>query len=109
GSEVDVSSGAAYTREGEFVGGRGGDVTVIAGSGTSAGELVLDGRLNAIGAQGGGTLRIDTGQAVVIANDRPVDEQAAWLLPSLFASGFSHYDIAGRGGLAIADGTQVEV
>ncbi|AJD50053.1 filamentous hemagglutinin-like protein [Isoalcanivorax pacificus W11-5] len=109
GSEVDVSSGAAYTREGQFVGGRGGDVTVIAGSGTSAGELVLDGRLNAIGAEGGGTLRIDTGQAVVIANDRPADEQAAWLLPSLFTSGFSHYDIAGRGGLAIADGTQVEV
>ena len=109
GSEVDVSSGAAYTRQGEFAGGRGGDVTLVAGLGTSAGELVLDGRLNAIGAEGGGTLRLDTGQAVVIADDMPADEQAAWLLPSLFASGFSHYDIAGRGGLDIADGTQVTV
>lgn len=109
GSEVDVSSGAAYTRQGEVAGGRGGDVTLVVGSGTSAGELVLDGRLNAIGAEGGGTLRLDTGQAVVIADDMPADEQAAWLLPSLFASGFSHYDIAGRGGLDIADGTQVTV
>ncbi|AEC18808.1 filamentous hemagglutinin-like protein [Pusillimonas sp. T7-7] len=109
GSEVDVSSGAAYSRQGEFVGGRGGDVTLVAGHNNNPGSLILDGRLNAIGAEGGGTLHIDTSQAVVIADDRPADEQAAWLLPSLFASGFSHYDIAGRGGLDIADGTQVEV
>ncbi|WP_236556065.1 filamentous haemagglutinin family protein [Alcanivorax sp. S71-1-4] len=109
GSGIDVSSGAAYTRAGDFVGGRGGDVTLVAGAGTSTGALVLDGRLNAIGVEGGGTLRVETGQAVVIADETPTAGQAVWLLPSLFSSGFSHYDIAGRGGLAIADGTQVEV
>ncbi|MCC8962943.1 filamentous hemagglutinin family protein [Bradyrhizobium sp. Pear76] len=71
GSSIDVSSGAAVLQSGKTRGGKGGDVTLIAddrsvGGPTVGGRLVLDGRIDGFGANGGGKLVIGSGPAIVI-------------------------------------------
>ena len=75
GSLIDVSSGGAVTADGQLLGGRGGDITLSAAttvnenSGTSQnGVLTLDGDLRGYGVDGGGTLTIQSGQAIVVGD-----------------------------------------
>ncbi|OYU88227.1 MAG: filamentous hemagglutinin [Bradyrhizobiaceae bacterium PARB1] len=71
GTVIDVASGARVARGGQFTGGKGGNVTLLAdstinGIPTHTGKLVLDGKIRAAGAMGGGTLTIGSGQAMSI-------------------------------------------
>ncbi|MGO4712938.1 filamentous haemagglutinin family protein [Bradyrhizobium sp. 2TAF24] len=71
GSAIDVSSGGAILSDGKFRGGRGGDVTLIAGQTNplnpqADGLLTLDGDIRAYGVSGGGTLRVESGSAIAI-------------------------------------------
>ena len=71
GALLDVSSGAALLANGSQRGGKGGNVTLIAdglpgaGAGTP-GRLLLEGELRGHGVNGGGTLHLQTGTAIVI-------------------------------------------
>ncbi|VVE53091.1 Heme/hemopexin-binding protein [Pandoraea capi] len=70
GSVVDVSSGAALMSNGSVRGGKGGNVSLLASQydldGKRSGELHVDGELRAYGVSGGGTLKLDTGNGIVI-------------------------------------------
>jgi len=71
GSAIDVSSGGAILSDGKFRGGRGGDVTLIAGQTNplnlqADGLLTFDGDIRAYGVSGGGTLRVESGSAIAI-------------------------------------------
>ncbi|WP_174984952.1 filamentous haemagglutinin family protein [Pandoraea commovens] len=70
GSAIDVSSGAALLANGTVRGGKGGSVSLLASqydtNGTRVGALHVDGDLRAFGVNGGGTLKIDTGNGVII-------------------------------------------
>ncbi|MDE1172151.1 MAG: filamentous hemagglutinin family protein [Parvibaculaceae bacterium] len=77
---IDVSSGGAILANGKTKGGKGGDVSLITNdySGFNSltylnadvsAPLVLDGAIRAYGFNGGGTLTLGAGQAVVIGDD----------------------------------------
>lgn len=78
GSAVDVSSGATLFADGDLTGGRGGDVSLIAGASFNAGSaqsnpegvrLTLDGDIRAQGVAGGGTLTLQSPNTVVFGED----------------------------------------
>ncbi|VVE01906.1 hemagglutinin [Pandoraea aquatica] len=81
GSIVDVSSGAALLSNGTVRGGKGGSVSLLASQydldGKRHGEVQVDGTLRAYGVNGGGTLKIDTGNGVVIGG--PGLQTEGWL------------------------------
>ncbi|WP_229183267.1 filamentous haemagglutinin family protein [Bradyrhizobium oropedii] len=85
GSVIDVSSGGAILSSGKTRGGKGGNVTIIAGhtqqsAGTPGdGNLVLDGAIRAWGVTGGGTLTISTPGNIVIGENA---ELAGGILPA---------------------------
>ncbi len=77
-ARLDVSSGATLKADAALEGGRGGDVSLMANGrfavGTTAapaGQLTLDGELRGHGVKGGGTLRLQTGDSVVIGGHVP--------------------------------------
>jgi filamentous hemagglutinin family protein len=73
GTLIDVSSGGAVLVDGKTRGGRGGDVTLIADAQTGGdpkhGLLTLDGDIRGYGANGGGTLRMESGTGIVIGGN----------------------------------------
>ncbi|MFT5555039.1 MAG: hypothetical protein ACI9P3_004472, partial [Bradyrhizobium sp.] len=85
GSVIDVSSGGAVLINGKTQGGKGGNVTIIAGhtqqnAGTPGdGNLVLDGAIRAWGVSGGGTLTISTPGNILIGENA---ELAGGVLPA---------------------------
>ncbi|WP_229168033.1 filamentous hemagglutinin family protein [Bradyrhizobium altum] len=85
GSVIDVSSGGAILSSGKTRGGKGGNVTIIAGhtqqgAGTPGdGNLVLDGAIRAWGVTGGGALTISTPGNIVIGENA---ELAGGILPA---------------------------
>ncbi|MGY3583556.1 filamentous hemagglutinin family protein [Bradyrhizobium sp. USDA 4341] len=85
GSVIDVSSGGAVLANGKTQGGKGGNVTIIAGNtqqnaGTPGnGNLVLDGTIRAWGVTGGGTLTISTPGNILIGDNA---ELAGGILPA---------------------------
>ncbi|WP_163157855.1 filamentous hemagglutinin family protein [Bradyrhizobium uaiense] len=85
GSVIDVSSGAAVLVNGKTQGGKGGNVTIMAGhaqqdGGTPGdGNLVLDGSIRAFGVTGGGTLTISTPGNILIGDNA---ELAGGILPA---------------------------
>ncbi|MBR1220900.1 filamentous hemagglutinin family protein [Bradyrhizobium sp. U87765 SZCCT0131] len=110
GSEIDMSSGVVFLVNGALQGGRGGNATLIAnlgGLGTN-GNLVLGSTLRGYGLNGGGALSVQAGRVVVGGLPAP---QAGTLVidPRLFATGFGSYSITGNRGLAVADGTRIDV
>lgn len=114
GSTIDVSSGAALLSGGTVRGGRGGNVSLLANqydiSGKGTGELHLDGALRAYGVSGGGTLKLNTGNSVVIGGPTPLAATPDTLLnPSLFSTGFSRYDVAGQLGVTVTGNTHLDV
>ncbi|OYU87667.1 MAG: filamentous hemagglutinin [Bradyrhizobiaceae bacterium PARB1] len=69
GSVIDVSSGGAMMRGGKTRGGRGGDIALLADAQVQTsnnGVLTLDGELRAFGVSGSGTLRVQSGPAILI-------------------------------------------
>ncbi|MGY3608185.1 MULTISPECIES: filamentous haemagglutinin family protein [unclassified Bradyrhizobium] len=75
GSTIDVSSGGAVLADGKTQGGKGGNVTIMAGhaqqdAGTPGdGTLVLDGTIRAYGVTGGGTLTISSPGNLLIGDN----------------------------------------
>ncbi len=113
GSRIDVSSGGAILANGKTKGGKGGDISLIAGdisvSNSLGGRLLLGGVLRGYGVNGGGTLKL-AGESVRIANAAGGDAPGELLLtPDFFRVGFSAYDITGYGGVVVADGVKVDV
>ncbi|MBR1221659.1 filamentous hemagglutinin family protein [Bradyrhizobium sp. U87765 SZCCT0131] len=113
GSVIDVSSGGGLLPSGKTVSGKGGNVTLIAGTplgtATNSGRLVLDGELRGYGLGGGGTLKVETGSVLVAAAGTPVAATQTLLRPDLFRRGFATYDINGYDRLAVANGTTIDV
>ncbi|MAO50766.1 MAG: filamentous hemagglutinin, partial [Pusillimonas sp.] len=73
GSLIDVSSGAAVRSDRSLLGGRGGDVTLRAniyrsGLADSNSRLLLGAKVLGYGVEGGGTLTVETGQAVLVGD-----------------------------------------
>ncbi|MEK7948845.1 filamentous hemagglutinin family protein [Pigmentiphaga sp. YJ18] len=70
GALLDVSSGAALMADDSLRGGKGGDIALVADAYSAAagakGRLVLEGELRGHGVKGGGTLILQTGNAVVV-------------------------------------------
>ncbi|PBI85527.1 Heme/hemopexin-binding protein precursor [Variovorax boronicumulans] len=71
GAVLDASGGAVYRADNSVQGGRGGDIALAANaylpeSGGGLGRLILDGTVRSHGMKGGGTLRLQSGGAVVI-------------------------------------------
>ncbi|HCB1212290.1 TPA: hypothetical protein MYN70_006007, partial [Klebsiella pneumoniae] len=68
---LDVSSGATYMADGSVQGGKGGNITLAAdanptsGSGMG-GKLFFEGEVRGHGVAGGGTLRFQSGNAVIL-------------------------------------------
>ncbi|WP_370679457.1 filamentous haemagglutinin family protein [Comamonas sp. GB3 AK4-5] len=111
-SLIDVSSGAALNAKGSLSGGKGGDVTLATGIPAQgvggATQLVLEGELRGHGVKGGGTMMLQTGEAVVIGGQ--VGGSGGLLLDTgLFKQGFSHYEVNAVGGLTVAEGAKLEV
>ncbi|MGO4686295.1 beta strand repeat-containing protein, partial [Hyphomicrobium sp. 2TAF46] len=116
GSLIDVSSGGGFLQSGKSVGGKGGNVTLIADSalngsaGGTNGTLVLDGDIKAYGVKGGGKLLVESGPTIVIGGEAGAAAPGQLkLATSLFRSGFSDYQINGHQGLVVAPGAQVDV
>lgn len=113
GSLIDVSSGAAILAKGKQKGGKGGNVSLIADSAASGasnhGVLRLDGDVRAYGVNGGGTFKIETGNAVAIGGDPALTPAALNVAASRLQSGFSNIDINGHQGLTVAAGAQLDV
>lgn len=97
GSLIDVSSGATLEQSGELVGGRGGDVALIAGAldGTGAAgsglnpvdaRLTLDGNIRAWGVEGGGTLTLHSPVTTVFGQDEVTALLASGVLPAGMAA-----------------------
>ncbi|MDO7898806.1 filamentous hemagglutinin family protein [Pseudomonas citrulli] len=111
GSLVDVSSGAAVMADGKTRGGKGGDLTLTAATGTSSdsGDLRLGGELRGTGVSGGGTLKLAANKVRVGGSGSPVEPGTLQLGGDFFDKGFSAYDITGNQGLTVAEGTRVDV
>jgi filamentous hemagglutinin family protein len=113
GSTINVSSGAAVLPTGKTVGGKGGNVTLVADypliGADHVGTLVLDGTLVAYGVNGGGTLTL-AASSVLIGDGLTSTAPDQIVLPtSFFAQGFSDYDITGYAGVTVAQDAQVNV
>ncbi|WZB76257.1 hypothetical protein WJ972_10745 [Achromobacter insuavis] len=70
----------------------------------------MEAQLRGYGMTGGGTLTIERDGVVQIGGAREAAADGAlWLDPAMLRTGFSHYDINGRGGLRVAPGVVLEV
>jgi len=116
GSRIDASSGGAVLTDRSLRGGRGGAISLTAnGPGANAPGMVadpaatlrLDGEVRAYGAGQGGTLSISAGTVRIGGGQAGAGELV--LPESLFASGFSNYDINGLRSMTVADGTHIDV
>ncbi|HBO5319073.1 TPA: filamentous hemagglutinin family protein [Pseudomonas aeruginosa] len=108
GSRIDVSSGAALLADGKQVGGKGGDLTLSANTGSAAGDgrLQLGGELAGHGVAGAGTLSV---QAPRVSIGAAAQDGTLALAAGFFDKGFASYQVIGEQGLEVAEGAQVKV
>ena len=108
GSRIDVSSGAALLADGKQVGGKGGDLTLSANTGSAAGDgrLQLGGELAGHGVAGAGTLSV---QALRVSIGAAAQDGTLALAAGFFDKGFASYQVIGEQGLEVAEGAQVKV
>ncbi|QOF76402.1 filamentous haemagglutinin family protein [Variovorax sp. 38R] len=114
GSLIDVSSGAALLAKGKQKGGKGGSVALVADAAIAGpetkGRLSLGGEIRGHGVNGGGTLKLETGNALLIGPDPATSDATQLVLDaSRLQSGFSTYDLNGHAGLTVAPGAQLDV
>ncbi|BBP59049.1 hypothetical protein PHLH4_26390 [Pseudomonas sp. St316] len=111
GSLIDVSSGAAVMADGKTRGGKGGDLTLTAGTNAPSGNgaLKLDGELRGTGVSGGGTLKLAANKVLIGNSGSPLEPGTLQLDGDFFDKGFSAYDITGNQGLTVAEGARVDV
>ncbi|MBG4463467.1 filamentous hemagglutinin family protein [Pseudomonas aeruginosa] len=108
GSRIDVSSGAALLADGKQVGGKGGDLTLSANTGSAAGDgrLQLGGELAGHGVAGAGPLSV---QAPRVSIGAAAQDGTLALAAGFFDKGFASYQVIGEQGLEVAEGAQVKV
>ncbi|WP_129476200.1 filamentous hemagglutinin family protein [Pseudomonas aeruginosa] len=108
GSRIDVSSGAGLLADGKQVGGKGGDLTLSANTGSAAGDgrLQLGGELAGHGVAGAGTLSV---QAPRVSIGAAAQDGTLALAAGFFDKGFASYQVIGEQGLEVAEGAQVKV
>ena len=112
GSVLNADSGAAIAASGKLIGGRGGDVNVELALSRMAARragrvgVTFDGTAHAYGVTGSGTFRLSSDK-VRIGGAGAAQPGVIVLSESLFAQGFSRYEINGNAGLEIADGAMV--
>ncbi|MBG6536366.1 filamentous hemagglutinin family protein [Pseudomonas aeruginosa] len=108
GSRIDVSSGAALLADGKQVGGKGGDLTLSANTGSAAGDgrLQLGGELAGHGVAGAGTRSV---QAPRVSIGAAAQDGTLALAAGFFDKGFASYQVIGEQGLEVAEGAQVKV
>ncbi|ELP3489761.1 filamentous hemagglutinin family protein [Pseudomonas aeruginosa] len=108
GSRIDVSSAAALLADGKQVGGKGGDLTLSANTGSAAGDgrLQLGGELAGHGVAGAGTLSV---QAPRVSIGAAAQDGTLALAAGFFDKGFASYQVIGEQGLEVAEGAQVKV
>ncbi|WP_426730761.1 filamentous haemagglutinin family protein [Pseudomonas aeruginosa] len=108
GSRIDVSSGAALLADGKQVGGKGGDLTLSANTGSAAGDgrLQLGGELAGHGVAGAGTLSVQVPRVSIGA---AAQDGTLALAAGFFDKGFASYQVIGEQGLEVAEGAQVKV
>ncbi|AEC18826.1 hemagglutinin-like protein [Pusillimonas sp. T7-7] len=121
GGVIDASAGGSVSLTGAFGGGSGGSASLLANHVpfvSSSGRLTLDGDVRAYGVDGagGGTLRLQTGGVWSIGgepvelDDEPVTGEAEGIevvqldTNKWLQTGFSHYELAARGGLTVLEG-----
>ncbi|HEY4276102.1 MAG TPA: filamentous hemagglutinin family protein [Rhizomicrobium sp.] len=87
GAVIDVSSGGGILSNGKTVGGKGGNVTLMAGDpngaqvNNPAAALTLNGTIHADGVNGGGTLTISAPGSVLIGDDASLSGGLLTLAP----------------------------
>ncbi|QVQ26998.1 filamentous haemagglutinin family protein [Achromobacter deleyi] len=111
GSVIDVSSGAALRAKGKLTGGKGGNTTVESlDSGTDVGgHLSLGSALRGYGVDGGGTLVVAAGKVVLGTGQAGAGEDALALDAPFFQQGYARYEVTGRSGVEVAEGTRLDV
>ncbi|MDE5457059.1 filamentous hemagglutinin N-terminal domain-containing protein [Bradyrhizobium sp. CSA112] len=68
GSRIDTFSGGAILAGGKTRGGKGGDLSLLAGFNGGRGNLTLNGAIAGYGVEGGGALSLSTASLVVIGD-----------------------------------------
>lgn len=113
GSAVDVSGGGAVLANGKTLGGKGGDVTLMAGLDAA---LSQEGTIAAQGVDGGGKLSLQADKVRIVAASQvnaafaeAAGTRISVLSDDAFNMGFSQYEVIGLHGLEVADGAQVRV
>ncbi|MFY0475536.1 filamentous haemagglutinin family protein [Achromobacter marplatensis] len=113
GSAVDVSGGGAVLANGKTLGGKGGDVTLMAGLDAA---LSQEGTIAAQGVDGGGKLSLQADKVRIVAASQvnaafaeAAGTKVSVLSDDAFNMGFSQYEVIGLHGLEVADGAQVRV
>ncbi|WP_454673225.1 filamentous haemagglutinin family protein [Achromobacter pestifer] len=116
GSVVEVSGGAAMLSTGKTRNGKGGDVTLAAGTNAAGGILSLEGAIIGHGVDGGGTLTLQADSVRIVTSDQVAaamagakDSGVSILSDDAFARGFSQYEVIGLHGLDVAEGAQLRV
>jgi len=115
GSLIDTSSGGLITQTGGQKGGSGGAIALAAATPSAmipqpTGDLTLGGGLDAVGVTKGGALTLSA-PSFVISTTAPAaaDPSVVTLAPSFFQQGFSAYNLAATGDIAVAPGTAVNM
>ncbi|WP_432729966.1 filamentous haemagglutinin family protein [Variovorax sp. W6] len=109
GSSIDVSSGAVMRAGGKAQGGKGGSVTLASTTRTGTIDLHPDARLVGHGVAGGGTLSVTARKVLIADSSAGIEAGTLVLGGNFFDKGFSAYELNGSEGLAVAEGTQVDV
>ncbi|WP_282294725.1 filamentous hemagglutinin family protein [Stenotrophomonas sp. PS02289] len=113
GSEVIVDAGGRVDVQGDIMVGNAGsvalraDVADVPSDGSGRVHLGDGARFSALGLNRSGAFLLETGGQVQIGG-APVDD-ALTLETSMFASGFSSYDINGHAGVVVPEGVQLHV
>lgn len=114
GSLMDVSSGAALHGDDGVQGGQGGDLLLASipslHANASTGSLTLDGELRGQGVEGGGSLGLQANKVLISEATSQTPEAGTLLLNgNFFEKGFSSYEVIGKQGVTVAEGTEVNV
>lgn len=122
GSVIDVTGGAQLTRSSSVVAGKGGSITIDAGTAPVSdlaitsplppSSLLLGATLRGYALYDGGRLSISAPGICIAASDCSGGTPSMlWLTPGFFGSGgFASYSLtADQGGLHIAPGTQIDL
>ena len=115
GSLINTSSGGLVNLAGAVSGGVGGNITLAADTpintiASTKGNLILHGRLDALGYTKGGALTLAAPSFLVTKTAAaPGDDKVVTLNPEFFTQGFSAYNLVSTNDIRVARDTVVNV